>query len=253
LRVIEAEWKEANRPVIRLENARAKKQVLLSICFLLYEFGDLPPPLQLRKDWQAVWRELRRWPTDTLLQLIAQNIKPDYLVIFDNAHSLTPTGVPVIVTLSDHATVIAACEKQHLKKREALSKVAPRFRHLIVPPLDEESSRELLWHTLSRENAKHPEMLETKILRQAGGKPGVIVDLARRDPTSKADIREAEHRLGVPHVDLTFLLLVLAFIFIFARYFSRATGDMVGYVIFGSLSSLAFLIRSIIFWHRRLS
>ncbi|MBN1888608.1 MAG: ATP-binding protein [Thermoflexales bacterium] len=221
----------------------APKSVLKEVCLALHEAGHLPG-YQHEADPERAGAMLNRLPLGNLSQLAAAGLDGQgYTLVIDNLDSLTAAGVPILQAISDKAILVAACKAE---KTERVAGVIDRFNRVELAPMNSRDIAALLWTRLERAAVADPQLLERRIVAQANGNPGVVVDAAHKlaGNASLADIRDV--RATIPttsQVDLTWIVFFAVAGLLALRYVARATDSTTAYVVFGVLSAFGMAAR----------
>ena len=236
-------------PTLVLDDFRAQRGILIDVCQELHEAGHLSR-YQDESDPDKVAATLRRLRIGELTDIVASSLRGrGYIVVIDNLETLTPSGVPTLQALSENAVVVAACELQDLDRIVA---VADRFNRIELGPMAEDEIKLLMWSRLDQAEVADATMLERRVIAQASGLPGAVVDAAHKlaGSASLADIRGVTPtgaRAAKNYADLTWIILIALAGVIAMRYIARSTDSATGYLVFGVLSAFGMVVRSLLF------
>jgi type II secretory pathway predicted ATPase ExeA len=240
-------------PTLVLDDFKAQKSILIDVCEELHEAGHLSR-YQDESDPDKVAATLRRLRIGELTDLVASSLRGrGYIVIIDSLETLTPSGVPTLQALSENAVVVAACELDELDR---LDPVVDRFNQVELGPMPPDEIKAILWSRLDQAEVADPAMLERRVIAQAAGLPGAIVDAAHKlaGSASLADIRGVTPtgaRSAKNYADLTWIILIALAGVIAMRYIARSTDSTTGYVVFGVLSAFGLVVRTLLFRFNR--
>ncbi len=221
----------------------APKSVLKEVCLALHAAGCLLD-YQHETDPDRVAASLSRLPVGSLTQLAAASLdQQGYTIVIDNLDNLTLAGVPVLQALSDKAAIVAACKAE---KTDRVAGVIDRFNQVELGPMSSQDIAALLWTRLEQASVADPGMLERRIIAQANGNPGVVVDATHKlaGSASLADIRDV--RATIPtttRLDVTWIVFFAVAGLFALRYIARATDSTTAYVVFGVLSAFGMVAR----------
>ncbi|MBV7333947.1 AAA family ATPase [Chloroflexi bacterium TSY] len=212
---------------LHLTLSQSKREVILTICERLFDDGLLL--IDDADDWEAATKKLKSHTIPKLIALIAEHMNGLTLILDDLDKATEKTVLEIVKPLLD-GIVLAAADINTLAKRRRVQSILDRFKQIEMPQLDEDEARTMIWSLLDREEAKHANTIEKKILRTAQGMPGIIFDMCeqlRGSGGNLAAIRELEHsNVQVRRINLGIPLLFAAIIFLMAsRYVFRGFDD----------------------------
>jgi hypothetical protein len=245
---------QAHADAVFIRSLGAKKQTLLTVLRHSFDAGHLDD-FAYFVDWRDVQKKLRYCTIAELKALIAGALTVHrYLIVLDNLDRVTERGLlDIVLPLMEAAQFLAAADTSTPTKARRVALVVDKLKALEVPPLTADETRALLWATLDRDRYPHWQVIEAKVLAQAAGKPGVVVDLARQlsgSTGSLAEIRDLAHT-GAPRVNVAFPLAMALIAAVFAgRYLARGLDDPTLYVLAGLGSALTYMLRPYV-WKMR--
>lgn len=236
---------------IFIASVRAKRQTLLDILQRLFGDGHLEH-FAYFVDWPDVQKKLKHKNIGELQVMTAAALaQHPYLVALDNLDLVTERGmIDVVLPLMNASQFLAAADVSTTTKQRRVALVVDKFKVLNVPPLTSGETRALLWAILDRGRYPHWQIIEAKVLAQAGGLPGVVVDLAQAlagSTGSLAEIRALAHT-AAPRVNVAFPLAMALIAAVFAgRYLARGLDDPTLYVLAGLGSALTYMLRPYVY------
>ncbi len=224
-------------------------------------FIDSPTPIKqfLQKlcekycpDWSQRLPSKTRSSAKEIVELLTNTIKgkdkKDILII-DSLDSLKSSDVETILGLFDSFTILAAADETPTRLKELWWK----FRRIDLPPLDKESSKELIKHLTSGLTIADYELLETRILSISNGLPLAIVEMVGQvknlPVVKKEDAREVYHEAGVRYRDWTAVIIVLWSIATSSRFINLGVQSIEGYIL--AVLGMAALVGGIRFLRTR--
>ncbi len=224
---------QAHPHAFYLPASGAKKAILFTLAERLFDDGRLGEAYAYFADFADVRKKLGRLTLPELMAVVTEAAAGgDYLLAIDHAETLTERTVKdIVLPLSRVCTLLLAVDTPVTPARERnLRPVADRCRRFELPPLTDDELRSLLWQTLDRTNHRHWQVIEAKVLDTAGGRPGVVVDLARQLAGSGGSLREIRSLQHSAHADrrvsllVPFLLIVITTV-VTSRYLARGFDD----------------------------
>lgn len=231
---------------IRLDDFKAPKSLLVTMGLELHEAGHLAR-YQDEFDPDKVNSQLNRLRVGELMEVVAASLRGrGYVILIDNLETMNQASVPIVQALTECATLVAACKSAKLDR---ITAVVDRFNRVELGPMPDDEITALLWTRLDRAGVAAPAMLERRVIAQANGLPGVVVDAAHKlaGSASRDDIRQVSPTLPArAQIDLT-LIIFMAFAGLIAmRYIARATDSTTAYIAFGALSALGVILRMVL-------
>lgn len=220
--------------------SQSKRAIILSVCQRMW--ADEVLFIDNASDWKTAAKKLQHHTIPQLCELIAEHLH-GYKFILDDLDAATEKTVLEIIKPLLGGTVLATADISTPAKRKRVAGILDRFKQIDMPPLDDQEARTMLWRQLDRSAIKYAATVEKKVLRIAGGRPGVIFDLCeqlRGSGGTLADIRDLEHsNTQIRRVNLGVPLILAAFIFLMAgRYIFRSYDDG-SLVVLASIGSVA--------------
>ncbi len=247
LRYVAREMVEELDRLLVLDDFKAVRGILRSVAVELHERDHLSQ-FKDEEDSDKVRTGTAKWRVSDVAQLVADSIYGrDYVLIVDNLDTMTPSGVSVFQQLSDVAVVVAAARTERLDR---LDEVIGRLNRVELRPLADEAIRQMLWASVDYDDVKNPKMLETQVVKRARGVPGSVADAITRYAAGSGgvSVREIRDIQGTSQAtDLTWVLVVAVVGVAVMRYVSRAMDSTSAYVIFGGLSAVGMLLRSMLY------
>jgi hypothetical protein len=245
---------QAHADAVFIRSLGAKKQTLFTVLRHSFDAGHLDD-FAYFVDWRDVQKKLRRQTVAELQGLVTTALAAHpYLIVLDNLDLATErTMLDIVLPLMKAAQFLAAADTSTPTKGRRVAMAVDKFKVLEVPPLTASETRTLLWAVLAKSRYPHWQVIEAKVLAQAAGKPGVVVDLARHlsgSTGSLAEIRDLAHT-GAPRVNVAFPLAMALIAAMFAgRYLARGLDDPTLYVLAGLGSALTYMLRPYV-WKMR--
>lgn len=238
----------AGDDAIYIQHISSKKAVLLEILRRLWEDGHLED-FAYFADWQDVMKRLRGRTIPELAAMIEPHLGA-YTVALDNLHLASEKAMLDVVVPLLKARIIAAGRNDTKPEQRRLSYLADRFHEIEVPPLTHAEARAMLWSLL--EKGRNWQIIETKVLGQARGRPGIIADLATRLRGSAGnldEIRRLSHSAApVARVNLLVPAIILLVAALFAgRYLARGLDDPTAYILAALAYATTYLIRPLMY------
>lgn len=176
------------------------------------------------------------------LAALAIQAEPTLLLLdnLDQASLKTQQSIKRLMAAAA-AVALAAAEPGTPAQRRKVEPFYPRCEVRRLKGLSRLEGRKLLWRVVDRQTVKHPQAVERKVLDEAGGRPGVIVDLARR--VQRGDERELRSMsTPAPRINIAWIGLVLVIAFLMV---GRWRAD--SYVVAGLLFALALALRPLLY------
>ena len=238
---------------IYIPHISSKKAVLLQILKQLWEDGHLED-FAYFADWQDVKKRLNPRTIPELADLVQEHIA-GYTVLLDNLQLCTEKAILEVVLPLLEARVCAAGRNDTTTEQRRLSLIADRFHQVELPPLGGDEAQAMLWSLLDREELRHWQAVQTKILTTAQGRPGVIADLAaqlRGTSGSLAEVRSLSHSVeDEQRINLIWPVGILIIAALFAgRYLARGLDDPTLYVLAAVAYAATYLLRPVIYRNR---
>jgi len=179
-----------------------------------------------------------------------------HLILVDDLHTQTEKTIREVILPMSHCATLLVTAATDLTPAQArkVQLVANRCKHIELPPLTDSEVRALLWSILDKDRQRNAAAVEAKIIAEAAGRPGAVVDLAQQlaGGGSLQEIRQLTHsaaqedRINL----LTPLLLILITAAMGMRYISRGFDDPAFYLIASLGYVLTFFLRPLL-WRRR--
>ena len=235
---------------IYIPHISSKKAVLLDIAQRLWEDGHLEE-FAYFADWEDVAKRLRHKTIPELTALVEEHLA-EYVVLVDNLQLASEKAMLDVVLPLLSARICAAGRNETKPEQRRLAFIADRFYQVELPPLEPNEARAMLWSLLDRDTIRHWQVVETKILGEARGRPGIIADLATRLRGGAAnldDIRRLSHSAApVPRVNLLWPVGILVIAGLFAgRYLARGMDDPTLYILAALAYASTYLLRPILY------
>ena len=185
-----------------------------------------------------------RSPIPDLAEIAALAIHAEpTLLLLDNLDQASPKALSSIQRLiaAAEAVALAATMPDTPEQRRKIDLFLSRCEVQEMKPLRTAEAQTLLWQNLDREAVRKPEVVERRILDEAGGNPKTIVDLARR--VRRGDARELRTVYSpAPKINLSWLVLVAVISFaMIARW------QVDSYTVAGILFAVALLLRPLLY------
>ncbi len=247
LRYVAREMVEEPDRLLVLDDFKAVRRILQMVAVELHERGHLSQFKDLEES-DLVRSRTSKWRINDLAQLVADSIYgQDYTLVIDNLETITPSGVAVFQQLSDVTVVVGAARTERLDR---LDEIIGRLNRIELRPLADEAIREMLWSSVDYDGVRNPQMLATQVVKKARGVPGAVADAITRYAAGGSGISAKEIRdiQGTSQAtDLTWVLVVAVVGVMVMRYVSRAMDSTTAYVVFGGLSAVGMLLRSVLY------
>ncbi len=184
--------------------------------------------------WPKRLRSGARAPAWEIAELLSDTLKgrdKKAVIAIDNFDSSRISDLEVILTLFDNFTVVAAADETPARLKELWWK----FRKIEIPPLDRESSKELIKHLTAGLTIVDYELLETRILTVSNGMPLAIVEMVGQvshlPVVRKEDARQVYHEAGIRYRDWTPLVLIIWSIATSSRFITLGSQSFEGYIL----------------------
>ena len=219
-------------------------------------FSELWEHKKIPRQTDSLSNDLKEWgkkaPTnaDKAKYLIACLPKGDFVIVIDDANSITSGIRPWLEQMAEHAAFIIAIDPKTLKK-SGLKRFWKHFEELSIERLNKKDSEALFEKLQAKHNiqADEPEVYKRKVLNLAQGSPFELERLIKNHSQDN-EIVQTKNLAGYSQsfverdekgVALAPLLLVFAAMGVALRYVARAQGDLDLYVLSG-IGIAAFLL-----------
>jgi len=200
--------------------------------------NKLDPAWQEQLNTRASTKEI----ADYIVKI--KGAKPPVLII-DNLNNIKISDIDPILTLLDNFTILAAADETKPK----LKQVWWKFKQIELPPLKEESSKELIKYLTQNLTISDYEMLETRVLTLSNGLPLAIVDMIHQishiPMVSKDVIRDVYHEAGIHYRDWTTVIIFIYWIAVIFRFVALGTRSYESYFLAGFGVTLLMILRNV--------
>ena len=190
-------------------------------------------------DWIELVPQLGRFSAPQLLEQLVPLLKGMILVV-DEFDGISPSSARSMEPLFEAVLIVGAITTVDLTPE--LQRFFFHFRLMLLEPLSQEETRQLLWSQADRSEITAPETFERHVLETAGGNPLAVRELARQahqvGMNAAGRLQEVHHEAGIHYLDLTPGLLLLGAVAIIARFLALGLKDVEGYILAGSFGAL---------------
>lgn len=243
-----------------LSGIGSKKTVLLGMAERLFADGQLGDDYAYFADFADVSKRLSRLSVPELTQLVVTaTTEAGYVLALDRGETLTERSLKdIVLPLAGSCTLLIAVDTDFLtpSRQRTLQPLVDKCKVFELPPLTDDEVTALLWRILDKSQYRHWQVIETKVVNTAAGRPGAVLDLAQHLAASGgnlAALRDLEHSAHQQErISLLIPALMLVITMVMAsRYLARGLDDPAFYLLASLGYVFVLLLRPLLFRRRR--
>ena len=183
----------------------------------------------LLPDWEDISKKVARWGLNRLSAAVIPLLK-NKIIVFDDVHRATEAKLRDVATplLDAGVVLLLAGSDTETKHAKMLNHVRNKCVVMEIPAMTETEAKSFLWQLLNRDDYLYPGAIESKIINEYDGLPGVVADLATQmagTQGSYSDIRNLSHTDAAPINLFWPVMVVILIVAASGRYLGRAYDD----------------------------
>ncbi|MFC1478074.1 tyrosine-type recombinase/integrase [Candidatus Margulisiibacteriota bacterium] len=187
---------------------------------------------------------------DIMDYLSANKINTPPILVIDKLENIRTTNIETFLFLLENFTVLGAAETT----KPALKQIWWKFKQKEIPPLKNETIRELIHYLTRNLTVKDYHQMENKIMNTACGNLLAVVEMIRQlsfcNIVNDSAIDEIHHEAGQHYRHWSWVIIVAWGGAMMFRFISLGSRDFEGYILAGMCMSVLMVVKSLVFRRR---